>query len=57
MSLIRPLAAAFLSVASATLLIAAPAAAQISNNPFPEPIPDAEGVIVVGLEEFATLPS
>ena len=38
------------------LLIAGPAGAQISNDPFPEPIPTSEGVIVVGLEEFAVLP-
>ena len=40
----------------ATLLIAGPAVAQISNDPFPDPIPASEGVIVVGLEEFAALP-
>jgi hypothetical protein len=41
----------------AALLIAGPAVAQeTTNNPFPDPIPASEGVIVVGLEEFATLP-
>ena len=40
----------------AALLIAGPAVAQITNDPFPEPIPVSEGAIVVGLEEFATLP-
>jgi hypothetical protein len=38
------------------LLIASPAAAQLINDPFPDPIPASEGAIVVGLEEFATLP-
>ncbi len=40
----------------AALLIAGPAIAQNTNNPFPDPIPTSEGVIVVGLEEFANLP-
>ena len=40
----------------AALLIAGPAVAQISNDPFPDPIPASEGAIIVGLEEFATLP-
>ena len=40
----------------AALLIAAPAVAQITNDPFPGPIPASEGMIVVGLEEFAALP-
>ena len=49
MSTIRPVVAA--------LLIAGPVAAQeTTNNPFPDPIPASEGMIVVGLEEFATLP-
>ena len=48
MSTIRPVFAA--------LLIAGPAAAQITNDPFPDPIPASAGAIVVGLEEFATLP-
>jgi hypothetical protein len=38
------------------LLIAAPAAAQLTNDPFPDPIPASAGAIVVGLEEFANLP-
>jgi hypothetical protein len=47
MSTIRPVVAA--------LLIAGPVAAQeTTNNPFPDPIPASEGMIVVGLEEFAT---
>ncbi len=40
----------------AALLIAGPAVAQITNDPFPDPIPASEGAIIVGLEEFATLP-
>ncbi len=37
------------------LLGAAPAA-QTTDDPFPAPIPRTEGVVTVGLEEFATLP-
>ena len=49
MSTIRPIVAA--------LLIAGPVPAQeTTNNPFPDPIPASGGMIVVGLEEFATLP-
>ena len=55
MSTIRPVVAA--SAAVAALLIAGPAVAQITNDPFPDPIPASEGVIVVGLEEFAVLPN
>jgi len=40
----------------AAFFIAGPAVAQISNDPFPDPIPASQGVIVVGLEEFADLP-
>ena len=42
--------------ATLALLVAAPAAAQLTNDPFPDPIPSSEGAIVVGIEEFATLP-
>lgn len=42
--------------AVAALLIASPAFAQTTNDPFPEPIEASEGVIVVGSEEFASLP-
>ncbi len=56
MSLIRPVAAALLLAATALLLISAPGVAQVSNNPFPDPIPESEGAIVVGLVEFAALP-
>ena len=48
MTTIRPVVAAS--------LIAGPAVAQITNDPFPDPIPASEGAIIVGLEEFATLP-
>ena len=41
----------------AALLIAGPGVAQITNDPFPDPIPASEGAIVVGLEEFAVLPN
>ena len=54
MSTIRPVVAAAAAVAA--LVIAGPAVAQITNHPFPDPIPASEGVIVVGLEEFAALP-
>ncbi len=40
----------------AALLMAGPVVAQPTNDPFPDPIPASEGVIVVGLEEFAALP-
>jgi hypothetical protein len=38
------------------LLAAAPAAAQAPNDPFPAPIPATDGVIRVGVREFASLP-
>ncbi len=58
MSTIRPVVAGLLIAGPfvAAILFAGPAAAQITNDPFPDPIPASEGVIVVGLEEFATLP-
>ncbi len=43
-------------VAMASLLIASAAAAQTSNDPFPAPIPSADGVITVNVVEFAVLP-
>ena len=55
MSTIRPVVAAAAAVAA--LVIAGPAVAQITNDPFPDPIPASEGVIIVGLEEFAVLPN
>jgi hypothetical protein len=38
------------------LLLAAPLSAQLSNDPFPDPIPASEGAIIVGLTDFAVLP-
>ena len=46
-------AAGVLAVASA---LGAGAAAQTTDDPFPAPIPRTEGVVTVGIEEFATLP-
>ena len=43
-------------LAAAALLIASPAFAQTTDNPFPEPITASDGVIIVGFEEFASLP-
>ena len=43
-------------MAVAALLIATPTFAQSANDPFPEPIEATEGVVVVGFEEFASLP-
>ena len=40
----------------AASLVATPASAQLSNDPFPDPIPASEEAIVVGLVEFAVLP-
>ncbi len=40
----------------AAALVAAPAAAQGTNDPFPRPIETTEGVIVVDFVEFARLP-
>jgi len=42
--------------ALATTLVASPAMAQQSSDPFPEPIEPADGVVIVGLSDFATLP-
>ena len=42
--------------AVASLLIASSAPAQTSNDPFPEPIAAADGVITVNVVEFAALP-
>jgi hypothetical protein len=57
-STIRPVVAVAAAAAAvaALLLAGSPAAAQVTNDPFPDPIPASEGVIVVGLEEFAALP-
>ena len=43
-------------LAAVALLIATPAFAQTANDPFPAPIAATAGVIVVGFQEFATLP-
>ena len=43
-------------VALAALAIAAPACAQTTDDPFPEPIPQSDGVINVDYSEFAVLP-
>ena len=43
-------------LAVAALLIVTPAFAQSANDPFPDPIRTSEGLIVVGFEEFASLP-
>jgi|TARA_B100001123_G_scaffold324679_1_gene364760 hypothetical protein len=40
-----------------TLFVSTSVGAQVTNDPFPEPIPVSEGAIVVGLEEFTTLPN
>lgn len=40
----------------AVLLAAVPAAAQTTNDPFPEPIGSGRETIVVGVAEFATVP-
>ena len=45
------------TVAAALLTVAATAATgQTTNDPFPDPIPATDGVIVVGVVEFAALP-
>lgn len=41
---------------TACTLMATPAAAQLTNDPLP-PVPTSEGVIVVGLRDFAELPA
>ena len=43
-------------LAAAALLIVTPVSAQSSNDPFPNPIRTSEGLVVVGFEEFASLP-
>lgn len=44
------------SLIAAVSLIGSVAVAQETNNPFPDPIPVQEGVIVVGFEEVANIP-
>jgi hypothetical protein len=41
---------------AAALLLASPAVAQTTNDPFPEPIASVDGVIRVGYVEFASIP-
>jgi hypothetical protein len=41
---------------AAALLLASPAVAQTTNDPFPDPIPATDGVIRVGYVEFASIP-
>jgi hypothetical protein len=41
---------------AAAFLVASCAAAQTTNDPFPEPIPESDGVIAVKFVEFAALP-
>jgi len=43
-------------VTVAVLLLASPALAQTTNDPFPTPIADVEGVITVKFTEFAAIP-
>ena len=45
-----------LALALGGTLIASPALAQTSQDPFPEPLPASDGAIRVGYTEFATLP-
>ena len=45
-----------LGAATALVLAASAAAGQTSNDPFPDPIPAGDGVITVGVVEFASLP-
>src|SRR5689334_9295549 len=44
------------SITFAALLLALPAYAQVTSNPFPAPIESSAGVIAVKFAEFATLP-
>src|SRR2546423_313585 len=41
---------------AATMLIASAACGQSTNNPFPAPIPAADGAILVKFVEFAAIP-
>ncbi|MGH9552621.1 MAG: hypothetical protein ACRD3W_24790, partial [Terriglobales bacterium] len=43
-------------LAIAAILIASAARGESTNNPFPAPIPAAEGAILVKFVEFATIP-
>jgi hypothetical protein len=45
-----------LAIIVLALLAALPLRAQTPNDPFPTPIPAADGVVAVGVRDFATLP-
>ncbi|MYD70921.1 MAG: PQQ-dependent sugar dehydrogenase [Acidobacteria bacterium] len=45
-----------LGAAAVALLTAAAATGQTTNDPFRDPIPATDGVITIGVEEFASLP-
>jgi len=49
-------ASRMIGVSVATLLTAAPALAQVSNDPFPSPIAAVDGAIKVRFVEFASIP-
>ena len=51
-----PLGAGAAALAAAAILAASAASAQTTDDPFPAPIPTTDGVILVGIEEFASLP-
>ena len=51
-----PLGAAAAALAATAILAASAASAQTTDDPFPAPIPTTDGVIIVGIEEFASLP-
>ena len=42
-------------VIAAVLLVASAVLAQVTNDPFPTPIPATDGVIAVKFAEFATI--
>ena len=46
-----------LRVIAVVLVVASAVLAQVTNDPFPTPIPATEGVIAVKFAEFATIPS
>jgi hypothetical protein len=45
-----------LPIAAASLFLSAPASAQTTTDPYPTPLPAAEGVVRVNVREFASLP-
>jgi hypothetical protein len=52
----RPITETRLALALAALAVTTPAACQTGSAPFPEPIEATQGVIVVGVREFANIP-